>query len=103
MYIYNVTVNISQTAHDEWLKWMKEVHIADVMRTGCFVDSNMLKLLFVEDEGHTYSIQYRFLDLSDLDTYQKQHAPRLQAETREKFKDHFAAFRTVLEEVDRNE
>ncbi|HQQ95112.1 MAG TPA: DUF4286 family protein [Bacteroidia bacterium] len=100
MYIYSVTVNISKEAHDEWLKWMKDVHIADVMKTGCFVDSHMYELLYVEDEGHTYSVQYRFLELADLDRYQKLHAPGLQAEHSGRFKDQFAAFRTVLKEVE---
>ena len=37
MYIYNVTVNVSDDVHIEWLKWMKETHIPDVMKTGCFI------------------------------------------------------------------
>ena len=100
MFIYNVTVNISDDVHAEWMKWMKEVHIPDVMRTGCFIDSNMLKVLYVEDEGHTYSIQYKFLEMADLEHYQKSFAPGLQKEHSEKFKDKFAAFRTILQVVD---
>ena len=99
MFIYNVTINVSDKAHQDWLTWMKQVHIADVMRTGCFVDSKLLKLLYVEDEGHTYSVQYRFLEMIDLERYQKEFAPSLQAQHSEKFKDQFAAFRTVLQEM----
>ncbi|MCE3229382.1 MAG: hypothetical protein K0S32_3933, partial [Bacteroidetes bacterium] len=33
MFIYNVTVNISNDIHTDWLKWMKEIHIPDVMKT----------------------------------------------------------------------
>lgn len=100
MYIYSVTVNVNDLVHEEWLNWMKEKHIADVMRTGCFVDSKLLKLLYVEDEGHTYSVQYRFLDMSDIERYRKDFAPTLQAEHSEKFKEQFAAFRSILMEVD---
>lgn len=100
MYIYSVTVNVNNLVHEEWLSWMKEKHIADVMKTGCFVDSKFLKLLYVEDEGHTYSIQYRFLELADMERYRKEFAPALQAEHQEKFKDQFAAFRTILKEVE---
>ncbi len=99
MYIYNVTVNISQEAHHEWLAWMQEKHIPDVMKTGCFVDNSMLKVLFVEDEGHTYSIQYRFLEMSDIEHYQKNFAPALQAEYKEKFEGKYVAFRTLLEQI----
>lgn len=97
MYIYNVTVNIADEVHQEWLKWMKDVHIPDVMKTGCFIDNQLCKLLYVEDEGHTYSIQYKFLEMADIERYQKEFAPRLQAEHSHKFKDKYAAFRTLLQ------
>ena len=65
MFIYNVTVNIADDVHEEWLSWMKEIHIPEVMKTGCFTDSGILKVLYVADEGHTYSIQYKFLEMKD--------------------------------------
>jgi hypothetical protein len=99
MYIYNVTINVETTAHDEWLKWMQENHIPAVMKTGCFIDSRMLKVLNVEDEGTTYSVQYTFLNMSDMEEYKTKHAQRLQKEALDKFKDKFVAFRTLLEIV----
>ena len=39
MVIYNVTVNIDDSAHDEWLIWIKE-HIPQVLATGKFERSN---------------------------------------------------------------
>ncbi|MDX2174036.1 MAG: DUF4286 family protein [Bacteroidota bacterium] len=97
MFIYNVTINISKEAHNEWVKWMKEQHMMDVMKTGCFVDCQLVKVLYVEDEGHTYSAQYKFLEMSDIERYQKEFAPKLQAEHTEKFKDQYSAFRTLLQ------
>ena len=81
MFIYNVTVNIAADAHDEWLRWMKEVHIPDVMNTGCFVESQILKVLYVEDEGQTYSIQYKFLEMADVEKYQKEFAQNFRQNT----------------------
>jgi hypothetical protein len=100
MFIYNVTVNIADEIQNEWVTWMREIHIPDVMRTGCFVDSQMVKVLYVEDEGHTYSIQYKFLEMTDIERYQKEFAPKLQAEHTAKFKDKYAAFRTLLQVID---
>lgn len=60
MFIYNITINISADAHQLWLEWMKGTHIKDVMKTGCFIENKILKVLYVEDEGHTYSVQYTF-------------------------------------------
>lgn len=97
MYIYNVTINVDPSIHDEWLKWMQEEHIPDVLKTGCFIDSRMLKVLHVDDEGATYSVQYTFLNWSDIEEYRAKHAPRLQKAGHDKFKDKFVAFRTLLE------
>jgi hypothetical protein len=100
MFIYNVTVNVAEDIHEDWLKWMREKHIADVMKTGCFVDSQIVKVLFVEDQGHTYSIQYKFLEMGDIERYQKQFAGPLQAEHKQRFGEKTTAFRTLLEIID---
>ena len=79
---------------------MKKIHIPDVMKTGCFVDNQVLRVLGVEDLGHTYSVQYRFREMGDIEKYQKQFAAALQAEHREKFGSKATAFRTLLQIVD---
>jgi hypothetical protein len=97
MYIYNVTINVDHATHDEWYAWMREVHIPAVMKTGCFTEQRMLKVLNVEDEGTTYSVQYTFLQMSNMEEYKQKHAAALQKQTMDKFKDKFVAFRTLLE------
>lgn len=96
MYIYNITVTLEESIHDDWLKWMKETHIPDVLRTGFFVENKICKLI-TEEKETTYAVQYTFRKMEDLAAYQKEYAPRLQREHTEKFKDKFAAFRTILE------
>lgn len=100
MYIYNVTVNIDADVHDEWLKYMKETHIPDVMNTGCFTENKIVKVLNVDDVGHTYSFQYTFKEMGDIERYQKDFAPGLQADVKKRYADKFAAFRTLLEIID---
>lgn len=100
MYIYNVTVNIDADVHDEWLKYMKETHIPDVMNTGCFTENKIVKVLNVDDVGHTYSFQYTFEKMDDIERYQKDFAPGLQADVKKRYADKFAAFRTLLEIIE---
>lgn len=100
MFIYNVTVNIDEDIHIEWLQWMKKKHIPDVMNTGCFVENRMVKVLHVNDEGHTYSFQYTFKEMKDIEKYQKDFAPGLQADVKQKYGDKFTAFRTLLEIIE---
>ena len=96
MYIYNVTITLEKDIHNEWLRWMQEVHIPDVMRTGLFTEHKICKLITEELET-TYAIQYTVRTMDDLHKYQKEFAPKLQAEHKNKFNGKFAAFRTVLE------
>ncbi len=97
MIIYNITVNIANDVHDEWLHWMKTKHIPDVMATGYFLEHRLCKVLIEEEQGTTYCFQYTCKNIEELQVYQKLHAPRLQKEVSEKYADKFVAFRTLLE------
>ena len=99
MIIYNVTVNIEDDVHQQWLKWMKEIHIPDVMRTGLFLENKICRVLVHEESGTTYSIQYTCQDMNDYNKYKKEYAPKLQQEHSKKFDGKFVAFRTLLEVI----
>jgi hypothetical protein len=97
MIIYNVTVNVENDVREEWLEWMKTVHIPDVMATGYFIENKICKVLVDEEQGTTYSIQYTAANMKDLEEYQKLHSPRLQKEVAARYPNKFVAFRTLLE------
>lgn len=99
MYIYNITVSIEKSMADEWLNWMKTVHIPDVLATGYFIDNKVCKVLNVNDEGETFSVQYGFLKMEDIELYQKNDALRLQADHTKRYEGKYIAFRTLLEIV----
>ncbi len=100
MYIYNVTVNIDESIHDEWLEWIKE-HIPQVLSTGRFSNAKLTKVLVKEDMGGiTYSVQYRAKSRKDLDDCYKFDADNLRADGLTKFSDKMLAFRTELEIID---
>jgi hypothetical protein len=103
MIIYNVTVNIDNSVHDEWLEWMLRVHIPEVMITGMFIENRIYKVLTEEDaEGTTYSIQYVCNSLKEYEQYRDIFAPALQAQHSNRYKDKFVAFRTLLEVIKPN-
>ncbi len=98
MILYNVTVKIDPDVHDEWLQWMKEVHIPEVMGTGLFLDNRLAKVLLQDEaDGITYSFQYTCTDMATLQKYMGLHAPYLQKAHTDRYKDKFVAFRTLLE------
>lgn len=99
MYIYNVTINVVEEAHDDWLQWMKEEHIPQMLDTGKFIKALMTKVLVEEEMGGiTYSVQYTTRDKATLEAYYEENADELRAASK-KFKDKFVAFRTELEVI----
>ena len=100
MIIYNVTANIDNSIHDQWLKWIKE-HIPQVLATGKFEKATLSKVL-VEEEigGHTYSVQYRSYSREALDAYYREDAEKMRTEGLKLFADKMLAFRTELQIVD---
>jgi hypothetical protein len=100
MIIYNVTINIDESAYNDWLIWIKE-HIPKVLATGKFTEAKLTKVLVEEDMGgQTYSIQYRAHNREALDAYYKEDANKLQQEGLKRFADKMLAFRTELEVID---
>ena len=100
MIIYNVTVNIEESAQSNWLNWMKETHIPDVLNTKLFTAAKMSRVLVEEQMGGvTYSIQYSCESQKKLDLYTQKFAPKLQEEHTKKFQGKFVAFRTLMEVV----
>jgi hypothetical protein len=101
MILYNVTINIEQEVEDEWIQWMKEVHVPNVMATGIFQESKFFRILHeTDDNTANYSVQYFTDSMEKIKTYQSRYAPQLQAEVKEKFQDRFVSFRSLLESVE---
>ncbi len=99
MYIYNVTVNIEESVHKDWLSWIQN-HIQDVLATGSFIAAKLTQVLVDEEMGGiTYSIQYTANTREDLNEYYKLYAPRLRSKSMKKFADKMISFRTELKVI----
>lgn len=99
MIIYNVTINVSEEVHDEWLAWMKQEHIPQMLDTGKFLNAMMTKVLVQEPMGGvTYSVQYKAESKAMLERYYQEDAENLRAQS-QRFKDKTVFFRTELEVI----
>ncbi len=99
MFLYNVTLILEDAAAEEWLQWMQDVHIPEVMATGMFVSNRLLKVVDSPNEGVTYCAQYVAETLEQYNKYQEEFAPALQAELNERYKNRFVAYRSLMEFV----
>lgn len=101
MYIYNVTINVEEDIHSQWLKWIREIHIPEMIATGKFTHAKMLRVMAIEETGGiTYSIQYFTDSKETLEKYYTEDAPRLRQDGMHRFAGKFVAFRTELEVMD---
>jgi hypothetical protein len=99
MYIYNVTINIDETVHNEWFTWI-ETYILDVLNTGKFISAKFTEVLVEEDMGgKTYSIQYTAKSKEDIQDYYNEDAEKLQTEALKKFGNKMLTFTTELKIV----
>lgn len=100
MIIYNVTIKVHESIKAQWLQWLKEEHIPDVINTGCFTHAVVMRLMEVDDtEGPTYAVQYHAQSKGLYNNYIENHASQMRQKGFDKWGDKFIAFRTVMQVV----
>lgn len=100
MILYNVTYNIEREIEEDWIGWMKIVHIPKIMATGFFSSVRLYRLLNVEDEGTTFSLQFMTDSLEKVQDFLEYAAQSLAHEHNTRYKNKHIAFRTVLKEIE---
>lgn len=100
MIIYNITFNVNYPVETDWLTYIKQTHIPEILATELPLDVKLLRLLTeIENEGSTYTTQYSFLTMEDFLTYQTLHHDRFQQKHHQMFKGQYVSFQTLLEEA----
>ena len=100
MIIYNVTIKIHSSIQNEWLSWLKENHIPDILDTGCFTKAHILQLLETDDtEGPTYAIQYYAESKALYNRFIEILSGIMRKKSFDNWGDKFIAFRSVLQVV----
>lgn len=101
MFIYNITLKVSWSAHDEWLQWLKTYHIAAIMELGCFEKSQLLRLHNIdESDGATYALQFYAGSKSDYNRYIELHAAEIAIIEQRFWGMKVVSFATLMEIVD---
>ncbi len=99
MIIYSVTITIDAGIESEWLDWMKRIHVPDVVRTGCFSECRIYKVIDSDAADPGYVMQYHCRSLEEYHRYRDNFAAALQKEHSDKFAGRFRGARQLLEEV----
>ena len=95
--IYNVTTAVSHQVHEEWLQWMQEIHIPEVLGTGCFFKHQLVKILETdESEGYTYAVQYYAASQAAYEEYISTYANNFRKAISQKWGEQVLSFRTLM-------
>lgn len=98
MFVYNVTIKMNWSIHNNWLQWMKEEHMPEMIATGCFTKYQLLRLLEVDDEeGPTYAAQYYAESKAFYNQYIEQFSTLQREKGIKKWGNQFIAFRSLMQ------
>lgn len=100
MITYQVEVTVPQDLVQQWLDYMTSHHIDDVVNTGMFVSSELVRVVDPSSDGHVvFRVRYSCESHEDLLRYRTEFAPGLMADHTRIFGDRVSAVRTVADLV----
>lgn len=100
MIIYQVEVTVPQDLVDKWLDYMTSHHIDDVVSTGMFISSELVRVVDPRsDDQVVFRVRYTCDSHGKLTRYRLEFAPELMADHTRIFGDRVIAVRTVTEQV----
>lgn len=95
LYVVHISVDADRLA--EWTSWMYDVHIPDVLATGCFAWGVVARVPESDTAARrAYRIEYLAHGADALARYQRDHAPALQHDHTSRFEGSFSAHRELL-------
>lgn len=97
MIIYSVTVEVDAGIGLEWLAWMRETHIPEVLATGCFSGCQIAERHEPTSPAGsvTYVLDYSSPSPAELARYRERFAPALQQAHTARYGTRARANRTV--------
>ncbi len=97
-FVYNVTTQVAHPIKESWIQWMKEIHIPQVLETGCFTHFQFVQILELDEtDGLTYTVQYYTPSKALYNKYVDQFAAALRNDALQKWGNQIASFRSLMQ------
>ena len=101
MVTINTTFHVEDKINLVFIDYMKSTYIAEAITDKLLTNARMCKVHSQEiPQGHSYSVQFTFESLGDLENWDKTKGKKLNEELVKKFQDKIAGFSTLLEEIE---
>lgn len=98
MLILNITTKVMHEIEKDWLQWMKDVWMKEMMATGLFSECRFCKLMDNDDEeGLMYVTQFYCDTMENYNTFVDEQDERLRQLGHQQFGNSFISFRTIME------
>jgi hypothetical protein len=97
MLLFNVTIIVEEPTANDFLRWMKDVHIPTLMEKDCFVSHRLLKIVDSPNEGVTYSVQFIAEDEQHFNNFKENFEPQFTADIYNNYPNKLVTFSTLME------
>ena len=99
MYIYNVTTAVDPSVKEEWVKWMKEIFLPEMLATGKFKEATLMEVLTAEKEVCSFAVHYEAHSAETLMSYEQEFKNKMEGMMWQKFADKALSFPTKLKKL----
>ena len=97
MLLFNVTVIVEEASATEWLNWMKDIHIPQLMETESFVSYRLLKIVDSPNEGVSYCVQFVAENQEKHQNYLDLHEQHFIGDMYAKYPNKLVTFSTLMD------
>jgi hypothetical protein len=100
MVTINTTFHVEDIIDNEFQAYIKNTYIREAVADKLLIIARLCRIHSQEIEGgQSYSVQFTFNNLKDLENWDKTNGKKLNEELVLQFKDKIAGFSTLLEEI----
>jgi len=101
--VYRVVVRVDREIAEEWLQWMRSVHVPEVLDTGCFTGCAISRQVEPVGVGPraSFALEYGLASLEQFERYQARHGDALREAHTSRYAGRFEASRSISTLVDR--
>lgn len=100
MIICNTTYNVDSSVVDQWICWVKETYVPQIMKLGFFLENQLARVMVDEQMGGaTFCLQFTAQDMDVYANFESNHVANYDAMLLKKYNGKVVMFRTLMEIV----
>lgn len=76
-YLYNVTMQVNKQMENQYMEWLQQLYIPEVMDSGFFTKYQLLKIISDAPEDTTYAVQFITPSIEKFQEFENQFLDRM--------------------------